>query len=199
MNILNSKEVIIDLFKKNIIFTRYQNLSMFVQFTTRDNVRIRKIVRAKRKQTISSRLIEIIIVFLKEKKPLLNRDFLFEPQIKSVYFHFINAGFNFINVYNDDDSLFIISRYYKIDSIMEYEAKKAYFVNLKNHFLIAKFSREKKSMLFEFTNLLNSKSALRKIRVDPILKIKLFNDITIYGKQEYVKIMKSLTKENPRI
>ena len=40
-------------------------------------MRIRRIVRAKRKQTISLKLIKIIIVFLKEKKSLLNRDFFF--------------------------------------------------------------------------------------------------------------------------
>ena len=63
---------------------------------------------------------------------------------------------------------------------MKYKAKKAYFVNLENHFLIAKSFQERKSMLFEFINLLNSKLILKKIRVDPALKIKLFNDITIY-------------------
>ena len=84
---------------------------------------------------------------MKEKKPLSNRDFLFEPQIKNVYFHFINVEFNFINVRNDDDSLFVISRYYEIDSIMKYEAKKVYFVNLKNHFLIAK-SFQKRNRCF---------------------------------------------------
>ena len=136
---------------------------------------------------------------MKEKESLSNRDFLFESQIKGVYFHFVNVEFNFVNVYNDDDSLFVISRYYKIDLIIKYEAKKAYLMNLKNHSLIAKSFRKKKSMLFKFINLLNSKSTLRKIRINSILKIKLFNDITIYEKQKYVKIMKNLTKENPRI
>ena len=119
---------------------------------------------------------------MKKKKSLLNYDFFFESQVKSVYFHFLNVEFNFINVRNDDDSSFIISRYYKINSIMKYEAKKAYFVNLKNHFLIAKSFQEKKSMLFKFINLLNSKSTLKKIKINPVLKIKLFNNITIYEK-----------------
>ena len=102
--------------------------------------------------------------------------------MKGVYSHFVNAEFNFVNVRNDNDSLFIISRYYKIDSIMKYEAKKAYLVNLKNHFLIAKSFQKRESMLFKFINLLNSKSILKKIRIDFALKIKLFNDITIYEK-----------------
>ena len=136
---------------------------------------------------------------MKKKRSLSNRDFLFESQMKSVYSHFVNAGFNFINIRNDNDSSFIISRYYKIDSIMKYEAKKVYLVNLKNYFLIAKSSQEKESIFFEFINLLNSKSALKKIKIDSILKIKFFNDITIYEKQKYVKIIKNLTKENSRI
>ena len=119
--------------------------------------------------------------------------------MKSVYSYFVNVEFNFVNVRNDNDSLFIISRYYKIDSIMKYETKKVYFVNLKNIFLIAKSFQERKSMFFKFLNLLNSKSALKKIKIYPILKIKLFNDITIYEKQKYVKIIKNLTKKNPRI
>ena len=75
---------------------------------------------------------------MKKKKSLLNRDFLFELKIKDVYFHFINIKFNFVNIRNDNDFSFIISRYYKINSIMKYEIEKAYFINLKNHFLIVK-------------------------------------------------------------
>ena len=108
--------------------------------------------------------------------------------MKSVYFHFINVKFNFINVYNDNDSSFIIFRYYKIDSIIKYEAKKTYFLNLKDYFLIAKSSQKRESMFFNFINLLNLKSILRKIEIYFALKIKLFNDITIYEKQKYVKI-----------
>ena len=73
---------------------------------------------------------------------------------------------------------------------MKYEIEKTYFINLKNHFLIAKSFRKKESMLFKFINLLNSKSTLKKIKINSILKIKLFNDITIYEKQKYVKIIK---------
>ena len=119
---------------------------------------------------------------MKKKKSLSNRGFLFEPQIKNVYFHFVNVEFSFINVRNDNDFLFIISRYYKIDLIIKYEVEKAYFVNLIDYSLIAKSSQKKKPMLFEFISLLNSKSTLKKIRINPILKIKLFDNITIYEK-----------------
>ena len=54
-------------------------------------------------------------------------------------------------------------------------------------------------MFFKFKNLLIMKLILKKIKVNSALKIKLFNNIIIYEKQKYVKIMKNLTKENPRI
>ena len=40
INIFNSKKIIINLFKKSIIFTKYQNVFIFIQFTSRNNVRI---------------------------------------------------------------------------------------------------------------------------------------------------------------
>ena len=102
-------------------------------------MRIRRIVRAKRKQIIFSKSIKIIIVFLKKKKFIIKSWFsFFESQIKDVYFYFINVEFNFVNVRNNNVSLFIISHYYKIDLIMKYEVEKVYFVNLTNHFLVAK-------------------------------------------------------------
>ena len=67
--------------------------------------------------------------------------------MKSVYSHFINIKFNFVNIRNDSDSLFIISYYYKINSIMKYEIEEAYFVKLKNHFLIIKKFTKKNSRI----------------------------------------------------
>ena len=82
---------------------------------------------------------------------------------------------------------------------MKYEIKKVYFVNLENYFLIAKSFQEEKSMFSEFINLLNLKLILKKKKVNPALKINFSNNITIYEKQKHIKIIKNLTKENPRI
>ena len=103
-------------------------------------MRIRRIVRAMKKPIIFLKLIKTIIVFLKKKKSLSNRDFLFKSKMKNVYSHFINIEFNFVNIRNDNDFSFIISHRYKINSIIKYEIKKVYFVKLKNHSLIVKSS-----------------------------------------------------------
>ena len=102
--------------------------------------------------------------------------------MNNVYFHFVNVDFNFINVRNNNNFLFIIFRRYKIDSIMKYEIEKVYFVNLKSYFLFVKFFSNKEFIFAKFTNLLNSKLVLKKITINFILKIKFFNNIIIYEK-----------------
>ena len=49
MNILDFKDVIIDILKEKIIFTKCGNVVVFIQIIARNNVRIRKIVRSKRR------------------------------------------------------------------------------------------------------------------------------------------------------
>ena len=65
---------------------------------------------------------------------------------------------------------------------MKYEVEKTYLVNLKNHFLIIKSFQNEKLMFIKFINLLNLKLILKKVKINFILKIKLFNNITIYEK-----------------
>ena len=65
---------------------------------------------------------------------------------------------------------------------MKYEAEEVYFIKLKNHFLIVKFSQNEKFMFIKFINSLNSKLILKKAKINLILKIKLLNNITIYEK-----------------
>ena len=77
-------------------------------------------------------------MFLRDKKLLLDYNFLFELLINEVYTYLINMNFNFITVRNNRILSLVISRYYRINSIMKYEAKEEYFVNVENYFLAAK-------------------------------------------------------------
>ena len=49
INILDFKNVIINISKEKIIFTKCENVIVFIQIIVRDNIRIRKIVYSKRK------------------------------------------------------------------------------------------------------------------------------------------------------
>ena len=152
INILKLKNVIINLFNKNVIFFKYKNIFIFVQIIVRNNIRIYRIMRSEKRQILFSKFINIIQIFLKSKAFLFNQDFLFKSKIQNVYIYLIDTNFNFVFIRNDIDSFFIISRKYKIDSIIKYETKKDYFLNIKNYFLIIKFFKKKKPILKKFIN-----------------------------------------------
>ena len=93
----------------------------------------------------------------------------------------------------------IISRYYRINLIIKYKAKEEYFINVENYSLIAKVDSIKNLIIANFINLLNLTSIIKKIEVNSSLKIKLFNEITIYNKSKYIKIIRRILKNNLRI
>ena len=93
----------------------------------------------------------------------------------------------------------MVPRRHRIGSVIEYEAEEGYPIQVENHSLAAKASEDKGPMLEEFTNLITPKSAIGKVTIDPALETRLPNGITIYGKQEYADIMRSISEENPRI
>ena len=49
INIFDFKDIIIDILKEKIIFTKCEYIVVFIQIIVRNNIRIRKIVRSKRK------------------------------------------------------------------------------------------------------------------------------------------------------
>ena len=116
-----------------------------------------------------------------------------------MYTYLININFNFITIRNNRILFLIISRYYRINSIIKYEAKEEYSINVENYFLTAKANSIKNLIIANFINLLNSKSIIEKIEINSSLEIKLFNEITIYNKSKYVKIMRRISKKNLRI
>ena len=93
----------------------------------------------------------------------------------------------------------IISRYYRVNSIIKYEAKEEYFINIENYSLTSKVDLIKNLIIINFINLLNLKSIIEKIEINSSLKIKLFNQIIIYDKSKYVKIIRRISKKNLRI
>ena len=93
----------------------------------------------------------------------------------------------------------IISRYYWINSIIKYEAKEEYSINVENYSLITKVDSIKNFIIANFINLLNLKSIIEKIEINLFLEIKLFNEIIIYDKSKYVKIIRRISKKNLRI
>ena len=48
---------------------------------------------------------------------------------------------------------------------MEYKAEEGYSINIENYFLVARSSKDKKSLVKEFTDFLILKSIIRKVNI----------------------------------
>ena len=128
-------------------------------------------------------------MFLRNKKLLLNYNSLFKLLINKIYIYLININFNFIIIRNNKILFLIIFYYYRINLIIKYEAKEEYFINVENYSLMTKVDSIKNFIIINFINLLDSKFIIEKIEINLFLKIKLFNEIIIYDKSKYVKII----------
>ena len=73
--------------------------------------------------------------------------------------------------------------------IIKYKAKEEYFINIENYFLATKVDSINNLIIVNFINLLNLKFVIKKIEVNLSLKTKLFNEIIIYNKSKYIKII----------
>ncbi len=93
MNILKSKQVIIDILSQKLKFESCEKISIFCEIKIQDNVRIRRIVRTTKKKIILARLTTKIAITLKRKSELSKCDFLFELTMLGAYAHFVNANF----------------------------------------------------------------------------------------------------------
>ena len=109
--------------------------------------------------------------------------------INKIYTYLINTNFNFITIRNNRILSLISSYYYRINSIIKYEAKKEYLVDVENYSLTMKINLIKNLIIANFINLLNLKFIIKKIEINSSLEIKLFNKIIIYDKSKYVKII----------
>jgi hypothetical protein len=75
---------------------------------------------------------------------------------------------------------------------MEYEVEEAYFINLNNYSFTAKIYKDDVIVLY-FINFYNPRLISRP-KVDPSIKIKLPNKITIYGNDSDITAIKEIIK-----
>ena len=83
-----------------------------------------------------------------------------------MYIYLINTNFNFIIIRNNKILSLIISRYYRVNLIIKYEAKEEYSINIENYFLIAKVDSIRDLIIADFINLLNLKTIIEKIEIN---------------------------------
>ncbi len=93
INILESKQVIIDILSRRLRFKFYKKVAISCEVKIKNNVRICRTIRIAKKEIIFAKLTTKIAITLKEKNKLFKRNFFFELTMLEAYIYFINANF----------------------------------------------------------------------------------------------------------
>ena len=143
MNILNAKQMNIDLINKIIIIFICKNLVISIKIIFKSNIRIKKIVHSKKKIIISSKSVVKISTYFKKKKLSDNRDYLFEfnqtnfiaifEKVESFYTHICDYNFSFVQIKNDLFISMILFKRVRLNTLTEYEKKNCYQIETKYH------------------------------------------------------------------
>ncbi len=93
IDILESKQVIIDILSRKLRFKFYKKVVVFCEIKIKNNVRICRTICIAKKEIIFAKLTTKIVVTLKIKKKLFKYNFLFEFTILKIYIYFVNTNF----------------------------------------------------------------------------------------------------------
>ncbi len=146
MNILESKEIILNLRRRKMTLTLCDNVKVDIRITTiaMNVTSINRVILIERLVFISAKF--IVSVSIRMKKTLLDRDFLFQSisrelnleLIDDVMTHVVDAHTTFVQIANSTDKLVMISRKTRLDRIMNYEEHECYVTNSSKTSLTAK-------------------------------------------------------------
>jgi hypothetical protein len=136
LNIMMSKEMIINLTNKSLIISTCENLMISIRINLKSNSRIRRIIHSKKSIKISSNSIINIFTYLRKKKLSFNRDFLFEfnneiltnflKDFDEFYTYVCDCNIAFVHVKKAQISSIMISSKTRLNILIEYEKKKCF-------------------------------------------------------------------------
>ena len=89
--------------------------------------------------------------------------------------------------------LLFIGHRQRIGTIIKYKAEENYLIEVDNYLLTIKSYNNKAPAVAELTQILNPKPAIIRI-INPSLKIKLTNGITVYRNKKDVTTIKKVVK-----
>ena len=93
INILELKQIIIDILSRKLKFKSCKEVAIFCEIKIKNNVQICQIVCTTKKKIIFAKLTTKIAIILKEKNKFFKYNFLFKFIMLEAYIYFINANF----------------------------------------------------------------------------------------------------------
>jgi hypothetical protein len=143
LNVMISKEMMINLTNKLLIISTCENLMISIRINLKSNSRIRRIIHSKKSIKVFLNSIISILTYLRDKKLSFNRDFLFESNndiltkslndLDDFYTHVCDCNLAFVHVKNARIDSVIISSRTRLDIFTEYEKERCFQMKLELH------------------------------------------------------------------
>lgn len=143
LDIMTSKQMIINLIDKSLFISMCDNLVVSIRINSKSNSRITRVMHSKVSIIISLNSVTSISIYMRDKKLLFNRDFLFESNheklsfslevMRDLYTHVCDCNMNFVHVRNDLFTSVIVSSRTRLDVLIEYEEKNCFQIDLAYH------------------------------------------------------------------
>ncbi len=136
LDIMISKEMIINLKNKSLIILICENMIVFIKINLKSNSRIKRVVHSKELVIVSSNFVISILTYMREKKLSSNKDFLFKSNhdvvtiflddMNDLYTHVCDYNLVFVHVRNNLSKSMIISSRTRLELLIEYEKKECF-------------------------------------------------------------------------
>ena len=143
MNILEAKQIIINLINKIMMIFTCRNLIIFIKIALKSNARICRVIHFKNQAVISFKSIAQISIYMKNKLLLNDKNYFFESnqqqltiflkQLNDFYTHVCHDNVAEVHVRNDKNMTIKISRRARLKTLIEYETEKCYQIDDEYH------------------------------------------------------------------
>lgn len=136
MNILESKKIVLNIFRRKMIFTLCERFEINIRVTFKSITKVDRVVLVENLFTVSIKSIVSIFIMMKDIC-LSKRDYLFQlisrelnlERIENVMTHIIDVNFIAVQICNFTNKLIVVSRKARLDRLIEYEKHECYSID----------------------------------------------------------------------
>ncbi len=189
MNILRSKKIVLNIFKRKMILSLCENLKINIKIISHTldakalNKRMNRVIQSKQLIFISFRTMTIVLIKTRKTQILSDRDYIFQlvkqelnlERTDEMMTHIINVNLAAMRVINFTNKSVIISRKTRLNRLIKYEKHECYVTNSTKTSLATEFFWRKIAVMIIIYIDTKSASSTKKFR-----EKKFFNEIIAY-------------------
>ena len=132
INVMSFERMIIDMNLKQFIIKNCQSLVVKLEITIKNNIRVRRTLRAEKKFVVEINIIVKLSIDLRDDS-ILDKDYLFEFSFSNTYAYIVDVFVWFVYVKNDFNTSLEISRHAHMNQLVEFEKQNCYQISSKDH------------------------------------------------------------------